>query len=213
MSAPASTSAAPLPYSEYDAGSAYPPLTALPPLAAPNAFGPAADPPRQLPPGAAPSSGLSQRAQALKARLTGGSEAPEAGEDAADSYTHPSLRAPQAIPVQQPPRIVTNSAVAPQPLPQSYVSLATPSLGDANMPAVPVHAYGPPVWRSSLERTGNNSTVSTPPTQLDRVLELLEQRSRASPDTTTEDLVSLAFVGMFFMLAVHALTPPAPYRR
>jgi hypothetical protein len=60
---------------------------------------------------------------------------------------------------------------------------------------------------------------SMPGDRLDRVLAMLEQQAmgrgaaRVGPDTTTEDLVSLAFVGIFFMLAVHALTPPIPYRR
>lgn len=218
MSAPVSLSAAPLPFSEYDAGAAYPALTTLPPLAGPSAFGPTADPPRQLPTNGP--AGLSQRAQALKARLSNSAGAPEAGEDATDSFSHPSIRAANPLnqpPAFQPPPIgdsmAAASTMAPQPLPQSYVSLSTPSLGDASTPAVPVHAYGSPVWRSGSHRPGNNSTANIPPTQLDRILELLEQRSRASPDTTTEDLVSLAFVGMFFMLAVHALTPPAPYRR
>ncbi len=218
MSAPASLSAAPLPFSEYDTGAAYPPLTTFPPLAAPNAYGLAADPPRQLPPGG--QGGMSQRAQALKARLANSNGAPEAGEDARDSFSHPSIRAVNPLtqpPTFQPPPIgdslAASSAMAPQPLPQSYVSLSAPELGDANTPAVPVHAYGPPVWRTGGHRPGNNSTANIPPTQLDRILHLLEHRSRASPDTTTEDLVSLAFVGMFFMLAVHALTPPVPYRR
>lgn len=162
---------------------------------------------------------MSQRAQALKARLANSSGAPEAGEDGAESYAHPSMRSLQHMAPMaplQPPSVGTmadNSAIPLQPLPQSYVSLSAPELGDANMPAVPVHAYGPPVWRTGGHRPGNNSTANIPPTQLDRILQLLEQRSRASPDTTTEDLVSLAFVGMFFMLAVHTLTPPAPYRR
>jgi hypothetical protein len=51
--------------------------------------------------------------------------------------------------------------------------------------------------------------------QMDRILQLLEQQvgKAQTPDTTTEDLVSLAFVGIFFMLAVHAMNPAAPYRR
>ena len=219
MSAPAS-SAAPLPFSDYDTGAAYPPLTTLPPLAGPNAFGPTADPARQLPTDGAGRQGLSNRAQALKARLANSSGAPEAGEDSTDSFAHPSIRAANPLsqsPTFQPPptgdSMAASATMAPQPLPQSYVSLSAPEISDANTPAVPVHAYGPPVWRTGGHRPGNNSTANIPPTQLDRILQLLEQRSHASPDTTTEDLVSLAFVGMFFMLAVHALTPPAPYRR
>jgi hypothetical protein len=105
------------------------------------------------------------------------------------------------------------------------------------------HAYAPPGWHQRAVKQQGASTgypatgfASHPPhvypgtheysntlsqadPQIRKIVELLEARAQhsgavnAQPDTTTEDLVSLAFVGMFFMLAIHALSPPVVYRR
>ena len=112
--------------------------------------------------------------------------------------------------------------------------LSIPAVYDVATPGTDVPAYGPPApypvnhaLPSALPAAGvigmpggAYATQGGSQAQLDRLLALLEQQAAngglgtgSGPDTTTEDLVSLAFVGIFFMLAVHAMTPVAPYRR
>ena len=73
-----------------------------------------------------------------------------------------------------------------------------------------------------MQATSAVNTDALADPQIRKIVELLEARAaqhggmgfgKGQPDTTTEDLISLAFVGMFFMLAIHALTPPVVYRR
>lgn len=81
----------------------------------------------------------------------------------------------------------------------------------AGVATAPEHGY-----RAAHEPAG---ALSHADPQIRKIVELLEARAQhggfatSQPDTTTEDLVSLAFVGMFFMLAIHALSPPVVYRR
>jgi len=202
-----------MPFSEYaGVGASYPAITTLPPLANPGSA------PK------APGQGqLSNRAAVLKARLAG-NKAEEEDANAPGSMVHPSM---------------SPLAAAPTQLMPTGPSLTTThvSLGDPASPPSAVHAYSPaapmvsqiPVWQPALSnangitpmpaQTTRGMHPSMPGDRLDRVLAMLEQQAtgrcgaEAGPDTTTEDLVSLAFVGIFFMLAVHALTPPVPYRR
>jgi len=196
----------PMPFSEYaGVGASYPALTTLPPLAGPKTPGQ-----------------LSGRAAALKARLAGGGMQ-EDDVNAPGSLVHPSVSPLMAAPAQ------------PMPAGPSLTTAQGP-LGDpASMPAA-VHAYSPaapmvpqmPVWQPAPSNAYGTTPMparatrgmhpAMPGDRLDRVLTMLEQQAMGrgngtGPDTTTEDLVSLAFVGIFFMLAVHALTPPVPYRR
>lgn len=203
----------PMPFSEYaGVGASYPAITSLPPLA--NAGTPSK----------APGQGqLSNRAAALKARLAG-NKTEEEDANAPGSMVHPAMSPLAAGPTQS------------MPAGPSLTTTHGP-LGDPASPPAAVHAYTPaapmvpqmPVWHSAPSNAYGTTPMparetrgmhpSMPGDRLDRVLAMLEQQAigrggaRAGPDTTTEDLVSLAFVGIFFMLAVHALTPPVPYRR
>jgi len=203
----------PMPFSEYaGVGASYPTLTTLSPLANPESF------PK------APGQGqLSTRAAALKARLAG-NKAEEEDANAPGSLVHPAMS--------------PLSAGLKQPMPAGpSLTTAHGPLGDPASPPSAVYAYSPaaqtvpqmPAWQPPPSNTYGTTplparaTRGTHPSmsgdRLDRLLTMLEQQAmgcggaRAGPDTTTEDLVSLAFVGIFFMLAVHALTPPVPYRR
>jgi hypothetical protein len=147
----------------------------------------------------------------------------DAGEDAPNvgvhSGSHPSLRAPQRDVVQhQAPKPPAEAPVRalPQPVmvPQSH---AGPSALHSNAMHAN-YAYAPPNWHQGIRHPEPNSNITNAEysnSQLDHLIQMLEAREqkRQMPDTTTEDLVSLAFVGMFFMLAVHALSPPVAYRR
>lgn len=201
----------PMPFSEYaGVGSSYPAITTLPALANPGATPKA---PGQL----------SHRAAVLKARLAGG-KGEEEDANAPGSLVHPSM-SPLAAPFTQ--------AMPAGPT----LTTAHGPLGDPASAPAAVHAYSPaapmvpqmPVWQPAPSNTYGTTPMparatrgmhpSMPGDRLDRVLAMLEQQAmgrggaHTGPDTTTEDLVSLAFVGIFFMLAVHALTPPVPYRR
>ena len=94
-----------------------------------------------------------------------------------------------------------------------------------------MHAYAPPGWHQqviSQQQPIGHSPIQQPriqqhiDPQIRKIVELLEARAaqnggfgigKAQPDTTTEDLISLAFVGMLFMLAIHTLAPPVVYHR
>lgn len=202
MSERASISAAPLPFSEYDSGAAYPMITTLPPLSSAN------------------NGSMSNKAQALRDRLNKAENDFDAGEDAPDvgfhSGSHPSLKAPQRNVVQhQVPKPPAEAPVRalPQPVmvPQSH---AGPS-AVYNNAMHSTHAYASPNWHHDIRHPQPNSNITSTNSQIDHLIQMLEAREqkRQMPDTTTEDLVSLAFVGMFFMLAVHALSPPVAYRR
>lgn len=200
-----------MPFSEYTGvGSSYPVITTLPSLTNPGS--------QSMAPGR-----MSHRAAALKARLAGG-RGEEEDANAPGSLVHPSM-SPQAAPPAQ-----------PMPSGPSLTTAHGP-LGNPASPPTAIYAYSPaapmmsqmPMWQPASSnaygttpmpaQTTRGMHPSMPSDRLDRVLAMLEQQaigcgsSRSGPDTTTEDLVSLAFVGIFFMLAVHALTPPVPYRR
>jgi hypothetical protein len=209
MSGPASYTSAPMPFNEYDSGAAYPGPTMLPSMSSPTAD-PIARQPGQL----------SDRAQALKARLAQSGAGPEAGTTSAGPApfgVHPSMARPLSS-IQPPQQYKPHQPLQRQTDPMLRVS-------DVATPSVSIPAYGPPApypsshaLPSTLPVTGETATAYAAVqggsvAQLDRLIALLEQRASYGPDTTTEDLVSLAFVGIFFMLAVHAMTPVAPYRR
>lgn len=200
-----------MPFNEYDSGAAYPPMTTLPTMS-----NPAADPIARQP------GQLSDRAQALKTRLAQSGAGPEAGTNntgPAPFGVHPSMSRPLSS--VQPPQPYQ------PPQRQTGPMLSTRAMADVATPSDGVPAYGPPApypashaLPSTLPVTGTTNAAYAiqggSVAQLDRLIALLEQQTSIngySPDTTTEDLVSLAFVGIFFMLAVHAMTPVAPYRR
>ena len=135
---------------------------------------------------------LSNKAQALKARLAAAQD-DEDGEPAPIASVHPALTTPQ----------LAEAGSAPPQVPAYSPNISFPTVPVAQ----PQYVMPQPAQQFSAPAPASG--------QLDRMIALLEQRCRADagPDTTTEDLVSLAFVGIFFMLAVHALTPPVRYRR
>lgn len=241
MSGPASLSAAPLPFSEYDAGAAYPQITTLPPLSngAPNSKG-----------------AISSKAQALRERLANAENDFDAGEDS-DTFTStkPTVSTQQvkAMPKQAPNpahpvmsagngghsgmiNTVTQLPHFQQGAHTNVVPHGTMQEGSG------ARAYAPPGWHQRVIREHQQAQIASPSyypgastqaagavnpdaladPQIRKIVELLEARAvqqsgmglgKGQPDTTTEDLISLAFVGMFFMLAIHALTPPVVYRR
>ena len=237
MSGPASLSAAPLPFSEYDAGAAYPQITTLPPLSngAPNSKG-----------------AISSKAQALRERLANAENDFDAGEDG-DTFvsTKPTVSTQQLKPMpKQTPNpahpVMSVSNGGQSGLINPVTQLPHFQQG-AHRNVVPqgtmqegseARAYAPPGWHQRVMREHlanpsyypgastqaasavNPDALADP--QIRKIVELLEARAaqqsgmgfgKGQPDTTTEDLISLAFVGMFFMLAIHALTPPVVYRR
>lgn len=203
-----------MPFSEYaGVGFSYPALTTLPPLANPG-----------MSPKASGQGQLSSRAAALKARLAG-NKTEEEDANAPGSLVHPSMSPLAAGPTQ------------PMPAGPSLTTAHGP-LGDPASPPSAVYAYSPaaptvpqmPAWQPAPSNAYGTTPMPARATRgmhpsmsgddrVERILAMLERQAmghggaRAGPDTTTEDLVSLAFVGIFFMLAVHALTPPVPYRR
>lgn len=243
MSGPASLSATPLPFSEYDAGAAYPQITTLPPLSngAPNSKG-----------------AISSKAQALRERLANAENDFDAGEDG-DSFmsTKPTVSTQQLKPmpkqIPNPAHPVMSAGNGGQSgmintvtqLPHFQQGEHTSVLPSGSMQeGSGARAYAPPGWHQRVMREHQQAQIAEPsyyPTihsqaqvagaanaqaladpQIRKIVELLEARAaqhggmgfgKGQPDTTTEDLISLAFVGMFFMLAIHALTPPVVYRR
>ena len=243
MSGPASLSAAPLPFSEYDAGAAYPQITTLPPLSngAPNSKG-----------------AISSKAQALRERLANAENDFDAGEDG-DPFvsTKPTVSTQQIKPMpKQTPNpahpVMSVSNGGQSGLINPVTQLPHFQQG-AHRNVVPqgtmqegseARAYAPPGWHQRVIREHQQAQIASPSyypaisaqaqvagaanaqaladPQIRKIVELLEARvahqsgmglAKGQPDTTTEDLISLAFVGMFFMLAIHALTPPVVYRR
>ncbi len=247
MSGPASLSAAPLPFSEYDAGSAYPSITTLPPLSngAPNSKGE-----------------ISSKAQALRERLANAENDFDAGEDS-DSFTSTkhtvSTQQLKSVPKQTPnPAHPVMSAgngshsglINPVTQLPHFQQGANPNVlpSGSMQEGSEGRAYAPPGWHQRVIREHQQAQIAGPSyyasaqrqpqpqppaattlqahaladPQIRKIVELLEARAaqhggmglgKGQPDTTTEDLISLAFVGMFFMLAIHALTPPVVYRR
>jgi hypothetical protein len=232
-----------LPFSEYDAGAAYPQITALPPLSngAPNSKG-----------------AISSKAQALRERLANAENDFDAGEDG-DTFasTKPAVSTQEVQPMPKqngnpahPAMSVSNGSQSGMINPVIQLPhfqrgahrnvLPQGSMQEENE----ARAYAPPGWHQRVIRQHQQAQIASPSyypatsgqaqvvaganaqaladPQIRKIVELLEARAaqhggmglgKGQPDTTTEDLISLAFVGMFFMLAIHALTPPVVYRR
>ena len=237
MSGTSAFAPTPFAYSEYDSGSVYPPITTLPPLSngAPGGKGAMSSKAQALRERLAKAENTfdagedDDEHQSLQPRNGSGHNGkprPTAGASNA-AAAHPSM-GPSVNQVTQLPHLQQEGQVSAVPAPHG----GTVDVSGA-------HAYAPPGWHQRVLQQqqgagiagyaaagaatapghGPAGALSDADPQIRKIVELLEARAQhggfatSQPDTTTEDLVSLAFVGMFFMLAIHALSPPVVYRR
>ena len=237
MSGTSAFTPTPFAYSDYDNGSAYPPIPTHPALsnAAPGGKG-----------------AMSSKAQALRERLAKAENTFDAGEDDADHQSlqprngsghggtlRPAAGATSAAAAHPSMSPSVNQVTQLPHFQQEGQGSAVPAPHGGTVDVSGAHAYAPPGWHQRVVQQQQGAGIagygaagvatasghepvgalSHADPQIRKIVELLEARAQhtgcgmSQPDTTTEDLVSLAFVGMFFMLAIHALSPPVVYRR